>query len=294
MLEEIRRQIAGMSEEELDRAGAVGESLDEKREALCQYWGMDVDPRTLGVMQQMPRVHGEMKFHVSTLILPVPLAEAMEGGLLEDERGMELHHDWRANVTMLSADGLERTHGSWDPHFCPFATLRRLLSLPEDEGLFEVHRGYELAAVFFGEVALALQGLLQNNALHFEAILGDAHDVPVRSSLVPKAVEAGGLDRILMSNIPDITTLVPTFVHLIPLLKQNGRATLRHTVLRAPSSFEDVSEYSHSHSFVPDLSSMPFYLGANHEYGGIWGHFIEWSNAAKVHEKEVHSPHHTH
>jgi hypothetical protein len=51
----------------------------------------------------------------------------------------------------------------------------------------------------------------------------------------------------------------------------------RHTGL-----FVDLSEYVHSNVYVPDLASVPAYLGLRHVAGGLWDTFTEWTPCREV------------
>lgn len=206
---------------------------------------------------------------------------------MDKSQGPSLHKAWRPNVTLVSSDSpLELLSGQVDDDavarsltaltFCPFKSLKLLLMSPGDENILPRQEAFRSAAVFFSEVALGLTGFLDAGTLRAELFLGDVHDL---GNTVP--VES--LDRILISNVPDYTTLLPSMIKLTPLLKLTPGAALKHSVLKFNANFQDLPEYAHSMGlYVPDMASLPLYLGVNHEYGGIWAHLIEWSRAAPV------------
>ena len=286
--EAMLEQIEAMDDEEINQMReAKGDTPEEKRAFLRDHWSQDVDPRTLDLMRHLPAAHREIDFFHTTMLLPVPPPACAQGlGLMDKTQGRELHNLWRPNVTLVSADtpleamvtgNLDEDHALSSSltalHFCPFKALKLLLTQPGDGVFLARHEAFRSAAVFFCEVALGLAGFLEAGTLSMEMFLGDVHDLG--STREPES-----LDRVLISNVPDYTTLLPSMIKLIPLLKTTPGAALKHSVLKFNANFTDLPEYAHSMGlYVPDMSSLPTYLGVNHEYGGIWAHLVEWSRA---------------
>ena len=286
--EAMLEQIEAMDDEEINQMReAEGETPEEKRAFLRDHWSEDVDPRTLDLMRHLPAAHREIEFFHTTMLLPVPPPMCARGmGLMDKGQGRALHNSWRPNVTLVSSDTpleamvpgkLEEDHALSKSltalHFCPFKALKLLLTQPGDATFLARHEAFRSAAVFFSEVALGLAGFLEAGTLSVEMFLGDVHDLGST-----RATES--LDRVLISNVPDYTTLLPSMIKLLPLLKMTPGAALKHSVLKFNANFTDLPEYAHSMGlYVPDMSSLPTYLGVNHEYGGIWAHLVEWSRA---------------
>lgn len=293
--EAMLEQIETMDDEEIDlMQEAQGQTPEEKRTFLRDHWTKDVDPRTLDLMRHLPAAHREIEFFHTTMLLPVPPPVCARGhGLMDKAHGRSLHQAWRPNVTLVSADtpleAMVPGKLEEDPalsasltalHFCPFKALKLLLMTPGDENFLSRQEVYRSAAIFFSEVALGLAGFLEADTLKVEMFLGDVHDLG--STQAPES-----LDRVLISNVPDYTTLLPSMIKLTPLLKATQGAALKHSVLKFNANFQDLPEYAHSMGlYVPDMASLPVYLGVNHEYGGIWAHLVEWSRSPPIMEDE--------
>lgn len=286
--EAMLEQIEAMDDEEINQMReAEGATPEEKRAFLRDHWAEDVDPRTLDLMRHLPAAHREIDFFHTTMLLPVPTPEAARGmGLMDKSQGRNLHNTWRPNVTLVSADipmeamlpgkldkAAVASSSLTELHFCPFKALKLLLIQPGDENHLARQEAFRSAALFFSEVALGLAGFLEAGTLKMQMFLGDVHDLG--STRAPNS-----LDRVLISNVPDYTTLLPSMIKLIPLLKTSPGSALKHSVLKFNANFQDLPEYAHSMGlYVPDMACLPTYLGVNHEYGGIWAHLIEWSRA---------------
>jgi hypothetical protein len=330
------RRAEALTPQELLDSGVKGSTTEEKRAGLICYW-RDKDPAILDMLEFLPMVDSEMvggalpcievtegirdslrwllqEFLRTHLVLLVPPVAMGDECLFDPSLSPEIYRRWCPNVTLIAPDNINymmQAQGKVQINFCPFKSLRRLLSLPEDEPLLCQHLGFELATIFFGEAAMGLIHLIRAKALQLEAHVGDVHDM---GRHVTKLGEREALtlatrfDRIFMNNIPDYCTLLPSFTHLLPLLKPGKHCTLTHNVQR-PSmqmKFRDLDEFIHStfprrangartrcskdlrrpagFTYVPCTSMMPRFLGARHEHGGIWAHLIQWSSATVTEE----------
>ena len=257
--EAMMEQIDCMADEEVEAlAEAEGATAAEKRGYLKEHWSREVDPRTLDLMRHLPSAHREIEFFHTTMLLPVPPPEAARrafaaapGALLDRSQGRALHRLWRPNVTLVCASTpLEAVAGLREEElassskltelkFCPFKALKLLLMAPGDDAVLPRQEGYKSAALFFSEVALGLVGLIDAGNLDAELFLGDVNELGGRRA-------PGTMDRILLSNVPDYTTLLPPMIKLTPLLKQAPGAALKHSVIKFNSLFNSLPEYAHS------------------------------------------------
>lgn len=257
--EAMMEQIEHMADGEVEAlAEAKGATAAEKRAYLTEHWSREVDPRTLDLMRYLPAAHREIEFFHTTMLLPVPPPEASRrafasapGALLDGSQGSALHQLWRPNVTLVSASTpLEAVAGLKEEElvssskltelkFCPFKALKLLLMAPGDEAVLPRQEAFRSAALFFSEVALGLVGLIDAGNLDVELHLGDVNELGAKRA-------PGTMDRILLSNVPDYTTLLPPMIKLTPLLKQEPGAALKHSVIKFNSLFGDLPEYAHS------------------------------------------------
>lgn len=257
--EAMMEQIECMADEEVEAlAEAEGATAAEKRAYLKEHWSREVDPRTLDLMRHLPSAHREIEFFHTTMLLPVPPPEAARrafaaapGALLDRSQGRALHRLWRPNVTLVAASmPLEAVAGLSEEElassskltelkFCPFKALKLLLMAPGDEAMLPRQEAFRSAALFFSEVALGLVGLIDAGNLDVELYLGDVNELG-------NTRPVGSMDRILLSNVPDYTTLLPPMIKLTPLLKQAPGAALKHSVIKFNSLFKDLPEYAHS------------------------------------------------
>jgi hypothetical protein len=92
-------------------------------------------------------------------------------------------------------------------------------------------------------------------------------------------------DRISISNICDYTTLLPSFLTLLPTLKPQGekraKSTLNHTILLGTSIYTDLADYVRRTVGVGDAGeeACVAVLGVSLCGGGLWQGFVHWTNA---------------
>jgi hypothetical protein len=103
---------------------------------------------------------------------------------------------------------------------------------------------------------------------------------------------AGRFDRISISNICDYTTLLPSFLTLLPTLKpaapetakdgkERTQCTLNHNILLARGMYNNLEDYVKQTVGVGTMGQdeCAALLGARHCGGELWEGHIHWANA---------------
>jgi hypothetical protein len=161
----------------------------------------EADPAHSEQVAFMPEGRAEINHHRDTRLLSTPGVKASSSSR------------WRPNVTLLAEDWVG-FHGEPTWSFHPMSVVRQFYKTgAEDVEMARRLTPFQLMAAYLGDAARALWGLGSRGELVVRLHWGDVHDV-----------RGGPFDRIFISNICDYTTLLPTFVHLLPLLRPDAPA----------------------------------------------------------------------
>ena len=214
----------------------------------------------------------------------------------------KFYRSWSPNVTLLSEEFI-RWLSCIEFSYHALDHVGSLIFMNLDI----VERGhmtfFEQASLFFGGAARGLYYLnphqgssssgsskVEGNGrtitrgtagnLKVKLSLGDVHDV---------VADEGQLwDRIMLSNIPDYTTMLPSFLYLLPHLRpppskkglRRHNPTIIHRVLLATPRFTGLQAYVHRSLGLDSIQdSLPF-LGGKHQSGDVWNYRCTWQNLA--------------
>lgn len=208
--------------------------------------------------------------------------------------------DWRVNVTLLAEDWVNAT--------TRLPTISHALGNLSLLAQCTVGCGdqtvLQLATRFFGGAARAIHHLTGKTrklgSLAIDVVFGDVHGIfdPTAESPIGDSPEkAERLDRIVLSNVPDYTTLLPTFLTLLPRLRPHvpkakgvkggkevssssspGPATLFHNLALAVNQYEDGAAYGCRSLSLPSnrIEDAEILLGARLFGGDIWREGLHW------------------
>lgn len=189
---------------------------------------------------------------------------------------------------------------------CPFSVMQQLLG--GSDALGPARNAREAAATeagtsvpphaktldeplepFFRDAARAIHFLAARGNLAVDFYHGDMLDVAaeLRRAEVEVGVRVGDqalrFSRVLLSNVPDYTGLLPALLRFVPLLSEVDGLLLHNCLLNCSvwgATDSAIDEYVYSTTKVPDLGLMAPLLGAKFVSGGIWGStFIAWERA---------------
>jgi len=240
-----------------------GGTAKEKREALRLFAN---SPAFLSSQKQhSSRVAPaeDVEFWEASRVLPEPSSGHSSLGeeqLYKSAPPKKLRLGWCANPTLVDHSQLseaQRTHGRGargahvfgeqvlclDPFEIVNAMTAGLPTTTKGPTTFYDVVMHELLV----PLSLALHQLSHGTRFALRPQWGDMHAaVEARD-----AGAAGVYDRCCLSNVPDYTSMLNTFLYFIPALPADGEAVIEHTLLLANPKYRDLqADYVYSHTLL--------------------------------------------
>lgn len=259
-------------------------SVSEKRKAMRTLYDdpefdpFDNVPDDDGEVSTKP---GEDEAWLTTRLLPLPPERRAAHAKLFSGHPTEQRAAWCGNVTMVDVDSLEfrrqQPSGFASPGdgprgqqmivANPFTIIHALtanghtIGPPGKPCRRDGRSLFHSAMGILRPCASAIHGLAlaERLCVRFEA--GDLHS--------PLEARAATFDRVYVSNVPDYTSLLNTFLYAVPALKPVLHCTVQHQVLLNTPIWADLDEYVHSATLLTPENRRSFGVGASLVSGDV-------------------------
>eukprot|EP01133_Synstelium_polycarpum_P007912 gene7912-9290_t len=133
--------------------------------------------------------------------------------------------------------------------------------------------------VFF-KSAHGLAKLVAKKQVIMEIICGDMHAAlgTIRANETSRSAKGlpTSFDSIYVSNVPDYTGFLSSFVDITPMLKFERHSSLSFGILLNTGLFKNLEEVVKSYTMIPSMKDTERYLGVKHVRGDIWD-TIHWT-----------------
>ena len=193
---------------------------------------------------------------------------------------------WKPNITMLDFDQIHY-FSYWDikiDNLCyDYEHIGNLLyeKLPNDIRPENPKCMFDWFAFYFYKTAKALRFLTKENpCITFEARIDDVNHLLshmyIKSNLDGSIKEKYKFDRIFLSNIPDYTSLLYSFLECTPMLKFTASSFFKCKVLLNTGIWKDYEQYVYSGSLIRDLNQSRSLLNIEGA-GDLWSDNI-WTH----------------